>query len=161
MAILSLSTVIAAPRERVFDLSRSIDAHQTSADQTNERAVAGVTTGLIGLNEQVTWEARHFGIQQRPTVCVSAFSLPDYFQTRMVVGAFKRMVHDHIFREHSSGTEMIDRFEFESPLGILGSVLDRIFLSFYMRRFLAKRNELLKALAESKEWHKYLGKRLH
>ncbi len=63
MAILKLSTLIAAPRERVFDLARSIDAHQKSTGRTRERAIAGVTTGLIGLNEEVTWEAFHFGIK--------------------------------------------------------------------------------------------------
>ena len=88
MAILHLSTVIAAPRVRVFDLARSIDAHQKSADQTGERAVAGVTTGLIGLNEQVTWEARHFGIKQRLTVCVSAFNRPGYLRLVMCAGGF-------------------------------------------------------------------------
>jgi hypothetical protein len=32
----------------MFDLARSIDARQNSIEGTEERAVAGVTTGLIG-----------------------------------------------------------------------------------------------------------------
>ncbi len=76
MPVIELSTVIRAPRERVFDLARSIDAHQVSTKGTQERAVAGVTTGLIGMNEAVTWEARHFGVRQRLTVRVTAFTLP-------------------------------------------------------------------------------------
>src|SRR5205823_8803096 len=60
-----LQTVIAAPKERVFDLARSIDAHQDTAEHTGERAVAGVTSGLLGPEEEVTWEARHFGVRQR------------------------------------------------------------------------------------------------
>jgi hypothetical protein len=55
MPVIELSTVIRAPRERVFDLARSIDAHQDSTGGTGERAVAGVTKGLIGMNEEVTW----------------------------------------------------------------------------------------------------------
>ena len=68
MPMILLETVIAAPPEVVFDLARSIDAHQESTRQTAERAVAGVTTGLLGPGEEVTWEARHFGIKQRLTV---------------------------------------------------------------------------------------------
>jgi ligand-binding SRPBCC domain-containing protein len=156
MPLFELSTVISAPRERVFDLARSIDAHQDSALGTKERAVAGVTSGLIGLDEEVTWKARHFGLTQTLTVRVTEFIRPAHFQDIMITGAFKRMRHDHQFLEHPNGTLMIDRFDFESPLGILGGLIDRFFLSAYMRRFLTKRNHVLKRLAESQEWRRYL-----
>ena len=68
MSVILLSTIIDAPRLRVFDLARSIEAHQTSADKTGERAIAGVTKGLLGPDDEVTWEARHLGIRQRLTV---------------------------------------------------------------------------------------------
>jgi len=89
MAIIQLSTSIGAPRQRVFDLARSIDAHQKSTERTQERAIAGVTTGLIGLNDEVTWEARHLGIKQRLTVRVTAFDRPSHFRDVMVRGPFK------------------------------------------------------------------------
>jgi len=157
MPVIELSTVIHAPRERVFDLARSIDAHQDSTEGTGERAVAGVTKGLIGLNEEVTWEARHLGIRQRLTVRVTGFERPAHFQDVMIAGAFKSMVHDHWFVEHPDGMLMRDRFEFQSPLGILGSLADRLFLTCYMRRFIIRRNEVLKQLAESNQWTRYLG----
>lgn len=43
-----------------FDLSLSIDAHLGSVQRSGERAVGGVTSGVIGLGEFVTWRARHF-----------------------------------------------------------------------------------------------------
>ena len=156
MAVIELSTVIRAPRERVFDLARSIDAHQDSTGGTDERAVAGVTKGLIGLNEEVTWEARHFGVRQRLTVRVTAFDRPTHFRDIMIAGAFKSMAHDHTFADHPEGTVMSDRFEFTSPLGILGAMVDRLFLAAYMRRFIVSRNDVLKQLAESAEWRRYL-----
>jgi hypothetical protein len=58
MPLIRLETVIRAPIERCFDLSRTIDLHMRSTEETQEIAVAGVTTGLIGLGEEVTWE-RH------------------------------------------------------------------------------------------------------
>lgn len=156
MPLLELSTVIRAPRERVFDLARSIDAHQDSAEGTHERAVAGVTSGLIGLNDEVTWEARHLGVRQNLTVRVTAFDRPRHFQDIMVKGAFNRMKHDHEFQEHLGGTLMIDHFEFQSPFGILGRIVDRLFLTAYMRRFLVRRNVILKNLAESNSWSRYV-----
>jgi ligand-binding SRPBCC domain-containing protein len=156
MPVIEISTVIHAPRERVFDLARSIDAHQDSTGGTEERAVAGVTKGLIGMNGEVTWEARHFGVRQRLTVRVTAFDRPRHFQDVMISGAFKSMAHDHTFSEHPAGTLMRDRFEFRSPLGILGTIADRFFLASYMRRFIVRRNEILKQLAESADWNRYL-----
>jgi ligand-binding SRPBCC domain-containing protein len=156
MPVIELSTVICAPRERVFDLARSIDAHQDSTAGTEERAVAGVTRGLIGLGDEVTWEARHFGVRQRLTVRVTAFDRPNHFQDIMISGAFQRMVHNHEFAEHPTGTLMHDRFEFESPLGILGTMADWLLLESSMRRFLVRRNEVLKQLAESAAGSCYL-----
>src|SRR5437667_9387836 len=106
MPVIELTTVIRAPRERVFDLARSIDANQESAGGTEERAVAGVTKGLIGMDGEVTWEARHFGVRQRLTVRVTQFDHPRHFQDVMISGAFKKMVHDHEFAEHPEGTLM-------------------------------------------------------
>jgi len=156
MSLIGLSILVRAPRERVFDLARSIDAHQDTTRGTGERAVAGVTSGLIGMGDEVTWEARHFGIRQRMTVRITAFDQPKHFQDIMVSGAFKRMVHDHEFAEHAEGTLMRDRFEFESPLGVLGQLVDWLFLTAYMRRFLVRRNAVLGRLAEPAEWRRYL-----
>lgn len=156
MPIIELTTAIRAPIDRVFDLASSIDAHQDSTSGTEERAVAGVTKGLIGLGDEVTWEARHFGIRQRLAVRVTGFDRPRHFQDVMVSGAFKRMVHDHDFAAGATGTVMRDRFEFESPLGILGRMADWFFLTSYMRRFIVGRNAVLKQLAESTGWDRYL-----
>ena len=60
MAVINLETVIDAPQERVFDLARSINAHQDSTEGTSERAVDGVTSGLLGPEGEVTWEVRPF-----------------------------------------------------------------------------------------------------
>jgi ligand-binding SRPBCC domain-containing protein len=158
MLVIRLWTLIAAPPDRVFDLARSIDAHQDSAQSTQERAVAGVTRGLIGLGEEVTWEARHFGMKQKLTVRITKFERPARFQDVMVSGAFKNMKHDHEFVPQPPGTLMVDRFEFESPFGIVGRIVDRLFLASYLRRFLVRRNEVLKNLAESdsEDWKKFI-----
>ena len=159
MPVIVLETRIRAPRERVFDLARSIDAHQASTPGTTERAVAGITSGLIGLGEEVTWRARHFGVTQHLTVRITACDRPRHFQDVMLRGAFARMRHDHHFSTDSldpNVTLMTDRFDFAAPLGPLGRLAEILFLTRYLRRFLKTRNALLKACAEGDEWTRYL-----
>lgn len=156
MTIIRLITKIDAPVERVFDLSRSIDAHMESAVGTSEKAVAGVTKGLIGLGEQVTWEARHFALKQKLTVKITEYTRPHQFQDVMISGIFSMMKHDHLFRSEEGGTVMEDLFEFKAPLGVLGSLAEKLFLARYMKEFLLTRNEALKNLAESNHWRRFL-----
>lgn len=156
MPTIVVETEICAPVERVFDLARSIDLHQASTSKSREHAVAGVTKGLIGLDEEVTWRARHFGVWQQLTVRITAFERPTYFADVMIKGAFQKMEHKHYFQAIDKGTLMRDEFSFASPLGILGSAVDRLFLTAYMRRFLIERNAVMKAVAESDQWADYL-----
>ena len=52
MPIIKIQITIKAEKKIVFDLSRSIDLHKISTQQTNEEAIAGVTSGLIGIKIQ-------------------------------------------------------------------------------------------------------------
>jgi ligand-binding SRPBCC domain-containing protein len=156
MPIIELSTPIQAPIDRVFDLARSIDAHMASTVGTDERAVAGRTAGLIEFGETVTWEARHLGIKQRLTVRITAFDRPVLFADEMVNGAFAAMSHTHQFSENSDGTLMKDKFCFTAPFGVLGGMVERLFLTRYMTQFLFRRGQALKNLAESDEWKRFL-----
>lgn len=149
MPLIELTTEIHAPIERVFDLARSIDAHLSSTAQTNERAVGGRKSGLIEQGESVTWEACHLGVKQRLTVEITEMDRPHSFEDVMIKGAFFHMRHRHEFEEKDGVTTMRDHFDFSAPLGILGRIAEKLFLTAYMRRFLEIRNAHLKATAES------------
>lgn len=149
MAVIQVEVEIAAPTERCFDLARSVDAHVLSASATGERAVGGVTTGLLNLGDQVTWRGRHFGVTQELTSRITAFDRPRHFRDEMVRGAFRRLVHDHYFDPVSVGTRMRDIFEFAAPWGVVGRLAERAFLTSYLRRFLEERAAVLKKMAES------------
>lgn len=156
MPTIKIQTIIKANKHIVFDLSRSIDLHKISTQQTNEEAIAGVTSGLIGMNQSVTWRAKHFGIYQNLTSKITAFEPPNYFVDEMEKGIFKRFKHEHIFKEDQGQTLMIDVFDYESPLGILGQIADKLFLKKYMQNLLEKRNETIKEFAESGRWQEVL-----
>lgn len=156
MPTIRVETLIDAKRSIVFDLSRSIDLHKLSTQQTNEEAIAGVTSGLIKKNEWVTWRAKHFGITQELTARITAFIKPDYFVDEMEKGIFKKFRHEHIFKSISAQTLMIDVFDYESPLGILGNFADKLFLERYLESFLKERNKVIKEFAESNRWQEIL-----
>ena len=157
MPVIELTTQVHAPIERIFDLARSVELHMDSTAQTNERAVAGVTSGLMNLGDEVTWRARHFGIRQNLTSRITMFERPCHFRDSMVHGAFRRFDHDHFFAQQGERTLMRDVFDFQSPFGILGRIADRLFLTNYMRRFLLTRCALIKTVAETEQWRRYLS----
>ncbi len=158
MPTISLETIIHAPVEVCFDLSRSIDLHVISTEHTGERAIAGVTSGLIGLGECVTWRAKHFGVWQQLSTRITEYERPYYFADEMVIGAFKRFKHEHHFQESGNGiTLMRDVFDYTSPLGMLGIVADKLFLKKYMTQLLFERNRMIKHYAESGEWKNLLN----
>jgi ligand-binding SRPBCC domain-containing protein len=75
---------------------------------------------------------------------------PRHFRDSMVRGAFRRFVHDHYFELTPNGTTaMKDVFVYEAPLGPLGRLADRLFLTAYMRRLLSERNAVIKRTAET------------
>jgi ligand-binding SRPBCC domain-containing protein len=149
MARFRIVTEIAAPIEMCFDLARDIDFHTRSLGDTGERAVAGRTSGLIGLGESVTWEARHLGVRQRLTAEVTVVERPTYFRDVMTRGAFRSFAHDHRFEARAGGTVMTDEVEFRSPLGPLGWLVDRLFLTGYLWRLLEGRCLAIKREAEA------------
>jgi ligand-binding SRPBCC domain-containing protein len=164
MGRIELTVRVEAPRERVFDLARSIDAHVASATGTDERPVAGEggsqggkTSGLMVLGDQVTWRARHLGVVQHLTSSITAYDRPRHFRDSMVRGAFARFDHDHFFDEDGSATLVRDVFDFTSPLGPLGRIADALFLDAYMKRFIEERARVLKELAEGDQWAALLG----
>ncbi|WP_189702576.1 SRPBCC family protein [Subsaximicrobium wynnwilliamsii] len=152
MPKIELRTEIKADIAIVFDFARSIDLHKISTEQTNEKAVAGKTSGLIEMHESVTWRAKHFGIYQNLTSKITEFDRPNYFTDEMQSGIFKAFKHEHHFAELNGGTLMTDIFDYKSPFGILGKLADKLFLEKYMTEFLTKRNRIVKEFAETDKW---------
>jgi ligand-binding SRPBCC domain-containing protein len=147
-----LTTFIAAPVDRVFDLSRSISLHKISMQDTREDAIAGKTSGVINVNETVTWEAKHLFKTRRFTSKITAMERPVSFVDEMLQGDFKNFRHEHHFKLTENGTIMIDIIAFESPYGFIGKLLNKYYLKNYFETLLTKRNNVLKEYAETDKW---------
>lgn len=124
---------------------------------TREKAVAGVTAGVIERDQEVEWRARHFGLWLSMRVRITALDRPNYFRDEMVRGPFRCFQHDHTFTQEGSSTLMHDNLRFESPFSLLGRTFDKLVLQAHLLRLLENRNRTLKSLAESDKWHKYLS----
>jgi hypothetical protein len=124
----------------LFDLARSVDAHVASMSSSRERAVGGVTSGLLALGDEVTWRGVHFGLPLTMTSRITRMSAPTSFVDEQVRGPFRRFRHEHLFADQDEGCLMIDRIEFEAPLGILGVAVERLILARYLRRIIEERN---------------------
>lgn len=125
---------------------------------TNEEAIAGTTSGLIGLDETVTWKAKHLGKTRILRSKITAMNRPLSFTDEMVDGDFKSIRHEHHFKRIDNGTLLIDLFAFESPYGGLGRLANRLFITGYMKKLLELRNQSIKEYAESEKWKFILDK---
>lgn len=157
MPVIRLDTHIKADIQIVFDLARSIDFQSKAVTSSNEKAVAGRTSGLIKFNETVTYRGKHLGVTQQLTSRVTEFDPPHFFVDEMEKGAFKSLRHEHYFSATEEGTLMKDVFKFEAPLGPLGWLANKLFLKAYMTAFLKGRNRTLKEYAESGKWREVLN----
>ncbi len=152
MSHIHLTTFIKAPAERIFDLSRSIALHKISTAGTDEKVIAGITSGLIGKDESVTWQAKHLFKIRHFTSKITEMQSPVLFVDEMTKGDFKSFRHEHHFKKVDNGAIMIDLIDFESPYGVLGKAVNSLFLKKYMENFLQKRNSIIKEYAESTKW---------
>ena len=152
MAKIHLTTFIAAPIDRVFNLSCSIDLHKISTAHTNEEAIAGTTTGLIKLNETVTWQAKHLFKKRKFTSKITEMESPFSFTDEMMQGDFSSFKHTHYFKVVNNGTIVIDIIFFESPFGFIGKLFNGIYLKKYLVGLLTKQNNTIKDFSETDKW---------
>jgi ligand-binding SRPBCC domain-containing protein len=150
VSVIRVETRIAAPIADCFMLSLSVDAHTSSMSASGERAVSGVTSGVMKLGDSVTWRARHFGIVFRMTSAITEYQYPSRFVDEQQRGPFRRWRHEHVFTavaDHE--TLMADVAEFRSPGGAAGRAADRLVLDRYLSRLLRERNAWLKNTLET------------
>ena len=131
---------------RLFDLARDVSAHTESMSRSRESAIGGVRSGLIGLGEDVTWRAWHFGLPLRMTSRITAMNPSSSFTDEQIRGPFRYFRHEHVFIPQGTGTLMIDRVAFAAPLGILGRVAERLLLADYLRKIIEQRNVYLASI---------------
>lgn len=142
---------IAAAPEVCFDLCLDVSVHQDSAADTGERVIKGRTEGKLELGEEITFQGRHFGIDFNLSAKVTQLERPQCFVDEMVRGPFRSLWHEHRFEASSGGTTMVDEMRVSAPFGLIGWLAERILIQRHLSKFLEKRAEFVKQLAEDLE----------
>ncbi len=158
MPTIHLTTFVAAPTDRVFDLARSIDLHKQSMTKHKEEAVAGVRFGLIEKDETVTWKARHLFKNRILKTRITDMKKPEMFTDEQAEGDFKLLKHEHHFKPCDNGTIMIDIINFEVPYGTVGKTFNKLYLTKYLRKLIEHRNGVIKEFAEGSKWKNLLNR---
>jgi ligand-binding SRPBCC domain-containing protein len=153
MFVIKDNVHINAPIERCFLLSTSIDLVARSIGM---RPVGGTTSGLIGAGERVEWRGWKFGLPQRHESLITRYEPCSFFQDAMASGRFRSFRHDHEFTEMDGQTLLKDIVRFSMPFGPVGKVVSKRILIPHIRGLIHRRFALLKYVAESEEWRKYL-----
>jgi ligand-binding SRPBCC domain-containing protein len=144
---------INAPIERCFLLSTSVDL---AARTLGMRAVAGKTSGLLAAGERVEWSGWKFGLPQRHESLITQYHPPAFFQHSMATGRFRVFRYDHEFTEMDGQTLVKDVVRFSMPFGPFGKLAGKQILIPHIRALIHRRFALLKYVAETEEWRKYL-----
>lgn len=157
MYVVKDNTHINAPIERCFLLSTSIELVERELGMHPvAKGDATRTEGLVLGGDRIRWEGWQLGLPQYHVSLISAYEPYRYFQDRMIAGRFRTFQHDHEFTEIGGQTLLKDTIRFSMPMGFAGRIVAKRILIPHIRGLLHRRFSLLKRIAESGEWRKYL-----
>jgi hypothetical protein len=144
---------IQAPIDRCFLLSTNIEL---VAETLEMKPIDGKKSGLIELGDKVLWAGWKFLLPHMHESEITEYERPDFFQDTMTRGRFRFFQHDHTFDEIGGHTLLHEKVRFALPLGFLGTLISQYVLVPYISTLMRKRLFLVKRLAESNGWKKYI-----
>lgn len=151
------TTFIAAPAERVFDLSRHIALYKKIFQSRKEKLTSGAASTLIGKNETITIIAKHAGKSRMTMMKVTTFQRPSLFIEEQVKGDLESYRHEHHFKPVENGTIVIDILEFDIPKDIIAKIFGKVYFKKYLEEIVRKRNEVIRSYAETEKWRAVLS----
>lgn len=152
--VLRAEIMIHAPLECCFLLSTSVEIVER---ELGMHPVAGRTSGLVTDGDTIRWEGWQLGLPQFHVSRIELFQPPTFFRDRMIVGRFRSFEHDHSLSAQPNGQTLLsDELRFTMCWGWFGDLLGYCLLVPHNRRLMRRRFALLKQIAESDEWRRYL-----
>lgn len=157
MPRIHLTTFIAAPVERVFDLSRNLTLYKLIFQNRKEGFTSGAASNLLAKGETVSIVSRLAGKSRLSIIRVMDMQRPLTFTEEQVKGDLDLYRHEHHFKPIENGTIVIDLLEFGSTKDLLGKMFGKFYLKRYLEELLGRRNEMVRAYAESEKWRAVLS----
>lgn len=157
MARIHLTTFIAAPSERVFDLSRHMALYKLLFLNRKEKFTSGAGSNLLGKGETISVISTHAGKSRMSMLKITDFQRPLSFTEEQVKGDLDKFRHEHHFKRVGNGTIIIDLVEFGGPKDIIGRIFGKFYFKKYLEELLRKRNEVIRSYAETEKWRAVLS----
>ncbi len=156
MHVVRDSAVIAAPVERCFLLSTSIELVQRTLGMRPMAFESKKVRGHVEAGDQLVWRGWKFGLPQMHETLITGYEPPRFFQDTMGRGRFAHFQHDHALRAEGGMTVLEDEVRFAMPFGWAGALVGRAVMVPHVRGLVRRRFALLKRVAEGEEWRRYL-----
>jgi ligand-binding SRPBCC domain-containing protein len=151
------TTFIAAPIERVFDLSRHLALYKLVFQSRKERLSSGAASTLISKGETISIVAKHAGRSRMSMLKITALQRPTLFVEEQIKGDLQSYKHEHHFKAVENGTIVIDIIDFGVPKDIVGKIFGKVYFKKYLEELLRKRTELVRKYAETERWRAVLS----
>ena len=156
MAKIHVTTFVNAPAKRVYDLSRSVNLFQISSSANFEKYIEGLITGLVNENDTIVYQAKHFSRSRNLTLKIISLNIPHQITIQLLMKGFTSFQHNLYFKAIKNGSFLIDIIEYETSFGLIGKLLDKIFIKNHINKLLLHRNEIIKQYAETSKWTEIL-----
>ena len=157
MAGIHLTTFIAAPIERVFDLTRNLAVYKYVFNSRKEKFSSRAGANLLTKGETVSIIAKHLGKERLSTLKITTLDKPVLLVEEQTKGDLLLYRHEHHFKPIDNGTIVIDLIDFGVPRDLVGRYLGKIYLKNYLEELTRKRNEAVRSYAETEKWRAVLS----
>lgn len=148
MAIFEKRSRIKAPPEAVFAFHERPDALEKLMPPWEEAQVVERRGGLEK-GARVVLETKIGPIKQRMVAVHTGYEKGRMFQDTLVEGPFSRWVHTHTMEpDGEGGTFLVDRIEYELPLGRLGAIFGGAFARKKLEKMFEFRHEVTRKACE-------------
>lgn len=152
--VLRDEVTVYAPLDRCFLLSTSVEIVRC---ELKMRPVRGRTSGLVADRDTVLWKGWKYGLPQYHHSLIEDYRPYSFFRDRMIAGRFRTFSHDHAFDlQEDGGVRMHDEVRFTMRWGVLGALVGSMLIAPDVRRLMRRRFRLLKRIAESDQWRRFL-----
>ena len=142
MHTIRFSSTVATPREKVFEFYEQVDS-LPKLTPSGMRFQVSSDAPLMRTGCEVILRFRILRIVPiRWVKLITDSQPPERFEDVQKSGPLKLWHHKHLFRETPRGTEVIDEVDYTLPLGLIGRIVDRLFVRRIMERMFMHRHKI-------------------
>ncbi len=146
MGHIQYSSVIPAPLDQVFNYVSDYNNRSAIVPQDDlhiELLAPAVTMGK-GVRYEI--QVTRFGLKYPLEYVIEDYQPPHQFIERQVSGVFEEWLHTTKLELHGEGTTVLTSIiEFSLPVGIIGTLLDDLFVRNDLIRIIKKSHENVRA----------------